>query len=205
MRFRLLPKEEKFFDLFAKLSEKTTVAAGLLRELFSNVDRSKELSQKIKVVEKEADDLVEQIIEKLNRSFVTPIDRGDIHALTNGLDKLIDRMEHIAAKIFIYNITDIPEPAHELSQLIVEACNEVDSAVNSLEKLDKLMPHCEELHQYEDKADIICRRGIQSLFKNPPDPIEMMKHKELIEDLEDTADECENIAVIIEGVVVKNA
>jgi len=77
--------------------------------------------------------------------------------------------------------------------------------VHNLEKLDKLMHHCDELHQYEDKADLICRKGIYNLFRNYKDPVEMMKHKELLEDLEDTADECDNIAVIIEGVVVKNA
>jgi len=111
MRFRFLPKEEQFFDMFAQLSEMTTVAAGLLWEQFSNIDKSKEYSERIKKVENEADLLTEKIIDKLNRSFVTPIDRGDIHSLANGLDKLIDRIEHISAKIYIYNIDVIPEPA----------------------------------------------------------------------------------------------
>jgi predicted phosphate transport protein (TIGR00153 family) len=205
MRFRFLPREEKFFELFVKLSEKLKVTTGLMQELFSDLTKTKELCAKIKTVEKEADEITRQVIRKLNRSFVTPIDRSDIHALANGLDEMIDRMEHIAAKIRLYNITRIPESAQELIQLMLEASGEVVAATASLEKLDRLMSHCDKLHLYEDKADLICRKGIEDLFRQPPDPVELIKDKELLEDLEDTADEFENFAVIIEGVVVKNA
>jgi len=205
MRFRFLPREEQFFDLFIKLSEKIKITAGLMQELFSDLTKSKELWAQIKAVEKEADEVTRLVIRKLNRSFITPIDRSDIHALANGLDEMIDHMEHIAAKMHLYNITRIPESAQELVQLMVEASDEVVAATTSLEKLDRLMPYCEKLHLYEDKADLICRKGIEDLFRNPPSPIELIKYKELLEDLEDTADEFENFAVIIEGVVVKNA
>jgi len=204
--FGLIPKDEKFFAMFKEMTTTIIEGAQLLKELMDDFENPA-LSQKmIKDVEHKADQLTHDIIKKLNKSFVTPLDREDIYALSAALDDILDLIDASAQRVVMYNVEAPTPAAKELAFLILKSCQSIDKAVGLLGgKLEPIAEYCMEVNSLENEADRVCREAISRLFDEEKDPIQLIKWKEIYETLERATDKCEDAANILESVVVKNA
>jgi predicted phosphate transport protein (TIGR00153 family) len=205
MRISLLPKEENFFLLFEKASDNLVAGAKLFQDFMDRYENVEEKAQKLKDVEHQGDLIIHEIVEKLNRSFVTPIDRDDIHSLASGLDDVLDSIEAIANRMVLFKIPSPTEPLRRMTAILIQASEQIQKAVHSLRKLDHLMVFCIEIKRLETQADEISRTLLGELFEREKDPIAVIKWKEIYGRMEAAADKCADIAKIIEAIVVKNA
>jgi hypothetical protein len=205
--FGLIPKDEKFFKLFKEMTENITEGAKLLKEMLDNFDNPAESQRKIKDLEHKGDSITHAIIQKLNKTFVTPLDREDIYALASKLDDILDLIDGCAQRVIMYNVESIPTQAKSLGFIILQSCIVVDKAVAMLGKKsnEQLFALCVEINALENEADRVCREAISILFDEEKDPIQLIKWKEIYETLEKATDKCEDAANILESVVVKNA
>jgi predicted phosphate transport protein (TIGR00153 family) len=204
--FGLIPKDEKFFAMFKEQTVNIIEGAQLLKEMLDRFENPP-LSQKmIKDVEHKADHLTHDIIKKLNKSFVTPLDREDIYSLAGALDDILDLIDATAQRFVMYNIEKPTQEAKELAFLILKSCQSLDKAVALLGgKLEPIAEYCVEVNALENEADRVYREAVSRLFDEEKDPIQLIKWKELYEILEKVTDRCEDAANILESVVVKNA
>ncbi len=203
---KFFPQSTDFFALFEKQATLMQKAVDVLADLETNNDAHKQ-SIKIKKIEHEADDVIHEVMNKLNKTFITPLDREDIAELASELDDVIDVMDMAVARIYIYNIDPIPKPAFLYIHIAEKAIKQVIAAVRELGKNKnqaKLLKHCEFVNFIENEADDLHRHTLGELFKNETDPITIMKIKELYEILEHVTDRCEDAANTIETIVVKN-
>jgi len=205
MRISLLPREDNFFLLFEKASDNLVTGVHLLQEFLEHYENVEEKAQKLKDIEHQGDLITHEIVEKLNRTFITPIDREDIHALASNLDDVLDSIEAVVNRILIFKIPTPTEPLKAMGRILVQACEQINKAVHSLRKLDHLMTFCIEIKRLETQADDISRHQLMELFENEKDPIAVIKWKEIYGRMESAADECADIAKIVESIVVKNA
>lgn len=205
--FGLLPKEEKFFKLFKDMTENIIAGAKLLKDMLDNFDNPVESQRKIKDVEHKGDSITHEIIQKLNKTFVTPLDREDIYALASKLDDILDLIDASAARVIMYNVDSIPPEAKSLGFIILQSCQAVDKAVAMLGQKtnEQIFAACVEINALENEADRVSREAISRLFDEEKDPIQLIKWKEIFETLERATDKCEDAANILESVVVKNA
>lgn len=205
MAFSLLPKEDQYFALFSQMSGKLKEAAGILVEMMQASDTDFEsLSKRIKDVEHECDEITHSITTKLNRSFITPFDREDIYTLSVALDDVCDYMDAAARAVVMYNIHESDEYAIKLATIIQKLTNEIHEATGMLEQAKGMAPHLLEIQRLENEADDIYFRAMANLFKNTPDPVTIIKWKELYEILENGTDRCESVGNIIESIVLKH-
>ncbi len=206
MKFKLFPREEKFFELFREQSAKVLEGATLMKDLFHNFEKAEELVPQIKKKESEGDDITHKIIEMLNRTFVTPIDREDIHNLASKLDDVLDFMQAVAERLLLFKISETSETAKEMSTVLVKCAEEIVAAIaliHDLRDSDKIMESCIEVNRLENEADALLRSAVARLFNEVQNPMEVMKWKEIYENLENAVDSCEDVANILEGVVLK--
>jgi uncharacterized protein len=204
MRFRFLPDEGRFFHLFETQAAKVLEGARALRELSEHYDRVEEKARHIKKVESEGDLITHGIIERLNRTFITPFDREDIHALASGLDDVLDNVEGVASRLALFQVHTITPEAVELVAIIERSCVAIYDAVSQLKDLKKIHEFCIQLNDLENQADFISRNTTARLFHEETDFRELIKWKEIYGRLEATTDDCEDVANILEGIVVKN-
>jgi uncharacterized protein len=202
---RFIPRETKFFELFAEMAINLTTGALQLRDLLQDYEDVYAGVQKIKGTEHKGDDLAHALFIKLNSSFITPFDREDIHKLASSLDDVLDYINAAADRLVTYKITDPPAAAVALATLILRQAEELAKAVSLLEKGDALIEHCVEVNRLENEADAISRAAIGQLFETETDPIRLIKHKELIEVLEIATDKAEDAANVLETMVLKGA
>ncbi len=204
---RIIPREAKFFDMFAEMAENMTEAAKLLTHVLNTVSVPEINAgvKKIKEHEHIGDEMTHAVLKKLNQTFITPFDREDIHKLASSLDDVLDFINAAAVRMSLYKIENPPAAAGKLAALIVRQSEELTKAVRLLEKQDHVMEHCVEINHLEDQADHICREAIASLFEHEKDPITLIKLKEVYEILEATIDSCEDVADVLQNVVVKNS
>ena len=201
---RLLPVEPKFFALFERQAATVLEAARALQELAHHYDRVDEKAQKIKEIESRGDSITHEIISSLNRTFITPFDREDIHALASALDDVLDNIEGVASRFALFKIDKItPETVHLIS-IIEKACVAIQEAIKNLKDFKRVLDHCITINQLENEADHISRNSTARLFEEAADFRELIKWKELYGRLEATTDDCEDVANILEGIVVKN-
>jgi uncharacterized protein len=201
---RLIPRDTKFFDLFAALSSNLTEGAKLLRSILSDpTDLAMRVSE-VQAIEHKGDKATYSIIIKLNQTFITPFDREDIHRLASSLDDVLDFVNSAAILLVMYKINNPPPVSAELAGVIVRQCEELAKGVSLLEKNGHVMEHCEEVNRLEDMADQISRRAIADLFEHEKDPIHLIKIKELYETLEYATDKAEDAANVLEAIVVKS-
>lgn len=201
---RLIPRDPKFFDLFAELSTNLTEGAKLLRTILADPqDLAMRVSQ-VQAIEHRGDKATHSIITKLNQTFITPFDREDIHRLASSLDDVLDFVNSAALRLVMYKIHNPPPVAAELAGIIVLQCEELAKGVSLLEKNGQVMKHCEEVNRLEDMADHVSRKAIADLFEQEKDPIQLIKLKELYEVLEYATDKAEDAANVIEAIVVKS-
>ena len=204
--FGLIPKDEKFFVMFKEMTTTIIEGAQLLKDMLDHFEDAPRSQKLIKDVEHKADQLTHDIIKKLNKSFVTPLDREDIYALSASLDDILDLIDASAQRIVMYNVDKTTPEAKELAFLILKSCQTLDKAVALLGgKLEPIAEYCVEVNALENEADRVCREAISRLFDEEKDPIQLIKWKEIFETLEKATDRCEDASNILESVVVKNA
>jgi len=203
--FRLIPREEKFFEFFNKAANNILDGAKALVQMMDEQDGDLEKGWKqLEEFEHEGDKITHQIIRKLNRTFITPIDREDIHSLTVALDDVMDLIEAVAARMSLYKIKQPTEEVRKLAQVILKSAEEIVKAVSNLERLDDVMEHCIEINRLENVADDVSREAIADLFDKGHDPMDVIKWKEIYETMETATDRCEDVANIVEAVALKN-
>lgn len=204
--FRLLPKEEKYFDLFDQMTAHIRQGAQLLKQLFEDFDRRAQYVDQIKQVEHTCDEITHDIIRRLNQTFITPIDREDIHALASQLDDVMDYIEYAARRVVLYRIDQPTEDVIRLTDVLVRLATELEQAVNALNHGNgKVLQECIAIHTLENEGDTIHHSALERLFTEEKDPIRLLKYKELYETLERSIDKCEDAANVLEAIVLKNA
>ncbi|MCX7710819.1 MAG: DUF47 family protein [Clostridia bacterium] len=206
--FRISRKEEEFYDLFIEAAEKSLEAAKLLEDLMSNyVDVTKKIDD-IEKIEHECDKHVHRILQKLNASFITPIDREDIYLIAKELDTITDSIEATAHRFKMYNVTSVRDDAKAMSKLITQCTSELRDLMSQMKSMKEnkvLKQKIIEVNRLEDDGDRIFRTAVSKLFIAQEDATEVLKWKEIYEHLESTLDACEDVANIVEGVVMKHA
>lgn len=211
--FGLIPKEEKFFDMFKEMTKNIIAGAELLKYLLDNFDepeeKRKETYHKIKDIEHAGDHQTHEIIRKLNKSFITPFDPEDIYSLASGLDDILDLIDASALHLVTYSVTQVTDKSKELAFIILKSCQNIEKAVALLGKkgniAELVAEYCVEINSLENEADRVRQTAISELFANEKNPIELIKWKEIYEMLERVTDKCEDAANILESVVLKNA
>jgi predicted phosphate transport protein (TIGR00153 family) len=205
MAFSLLPREDKYFDMFTQMAGKIEEAAGILIEML-NSDGSdfSSYTKRIKDVEHSCDQLTHEITTKLNKSFITPFDREDIYTLSVALDDICDYIDAGARAIVMYDIREFNDDARGLAKTIRDISTAIKGAVSRLSNPNGINEYFVEIHRLENVADDIYFRAMGKLFKNATDPIEVIKWKEFLEILENATDRAESVANIIESIVLKH-
>jgi len=205
MAFSLLPREDKYFDMFTQMAGKIEDAAGILIEML-NSDGSdfSSYTKRIKDVEHSCDQLTHEITTKLNKSFITPFDREDIYHLSVALDDICDYIDAGARAIVMYDIREFNDDARGLAKTIRDISTAIKGAVSRLSNPNGINEYFVEIHRLENVADDIYFRAMGKLFKNATDPIEVIKWKEFLEILENATDRAESVANIIESIVLKH-
>ncbi|HLC43142.1 MAG TPA: DUF47 domain-containing protein [Methylomirabilota bacterium] len=203
--FRLIPREEKFFDLFEQQGANIVAAARVLDELVHDYANAKAKAEQVKDLEHAGDTLTHEMVKRLNTTFITPIDREDIYALASRLDDVLDLIDAVADRLLLYKISKPTEGCVEMARVIVEAAEETERAVRCLRDLSPYYhKHCIEVNRLENAADRLLRDLLAKLFEGV-DPIEVIKWKELYETMESVTDRCEDVVNVIEGIVLKMA
>jgi hypothetical protein len=205
MRIPFIPREEKFFELFVEDAQNVLAGARLLEEFFRSYDQRERIASQLRDLERTGDTLSHDIGNRLEKTFVTPFDREDIHQLISRLDDVLDFIEEVADTCILYKIEAPTAIAHDHAEIIVRQCEEIVRALSKLKRFQGVAPHWIEIHRLENEGDRISRRAIADLFTNGTDPVEMIKWKDLYALLEDTIDACEDVANVIERIVVKHA
>jgi predicted phosphate transport protein (TIGR00153 family) len=203
---KLIPREVRFFDYFEEQSRNIITAAGLLRELVHDFADARAKSHAIKEVEHAGDQITHEIVRKLNTTFITPIDREDIHDLATRLDDVLDYMEAAAERFVVYRIKEPTSASRALADVIVDIAAATDRAVRCLRGMDPgFHEHAVEVNRLENSADNLLRDSLAALFDEQGDPIEVIKWKEIYETMEIVTDRCEDVANVIEGIILKMA
>jgi len=204
--FGLIPKDEKFFAMFKEMTWNILEGAELFKEMIDTFEDPAGSQRRIKDIEHKGDTITHDIIKKLNKSFITPLDREDIYALSSALDDILDLIDACAQRFVMYNVEKPTPEAKELAFIILKSCQTIDKAVGLLGgKLEPISAYCVEVNALENEADRVCREAVSRLFDEEKDPIQLIKWKEIYETLERATDKCEDAANILESVVVKNA
>jgi uncharacterized protein len=202
--FRLIPREEKFFTDFQALADELKVGAQLLEQMLEPEHPVWNKADEIKEVEHKCDSLTHGIIQRLNRTFVTPLDREDIHALARSLDDVMDSIDAAATLVRLYRLDSVRFGARELAQIITASTYQVRLALDALEQQKGILGHAVEINRLENEADRIHQQAVSQLFDAEHDPLTVMKWKESLDFLEDATDRCEDVANVLEGVMVKH-
>ncbi|MBS1790083.1 MAG: DUF47 domain-containing protein [Acidobacteria bacterium] len=203
---RLLPKEEKYFDMFNNLASQLNEGAKLLQKLFADFDNRVTYAEQIKALEHKCDDTTHEIVKKLNQTFITPIDREDIHALASGLDDVMDAIEYTAKRIILYHVPQSTEHARKMTDVLVRLTAKLQDAVGGLgSNSEKVLTDCIDIHTLESEGDSYHHEAVEKLFAEEKDPITIIKMKEIYEKMERMIDKCEDAANVLEAIVLKNA
>jgi len=202
---RLIPRDIKFFQMFAEVSDNLNQGARLLHQILDDYQDLEVRVRQLKDIEHRGDEMTHNILTKLNQTFITPFDREDIHRLASSLDDVLDFVYAAGERLVMYKIPSPPPAACELAGVIVRQGEQLSRAVTLLEKHDNVLDHCVEINRLENEADLIARQALAALFDNERDPIRLIKLKELYETLETATDKAEDAANVLEAVVLKSA
>jgi len=203
--FKLLPKNERFYDDFVALAEEIRRGASVLEEMLAPEQPLWDKADEIKEIEHKCDFLTHEIIQRLHRTFVTPLDREDIHSLARSLDDVMDAIDDSAAIVRLYQIAVVRSEARELARIIMASADQVVKAMKALERRKGVAEPAVEINRLENEADRTHQRAVGRLFEEEHDPVIIIKRKEILDFLEEATDRCEDVANVLEGVVVKHA
>jgi predicted phosphate transport protein (TIGR00153 family) len=202
---RLLPREEEFFDLFAGVAQRNKEAAHLLRQLFdAPPDRRAASVEAIKRLEHEADQITHEVVNRLDRTFITPLDREDIHQLASDLDDVMDVMDGVARRSQIFHVGVTPDGVKQLAEVIERMVGVLAEGVACLKKGDDIMKYCVEAKKLEEEGDAIYHQALGKMFESEKNAIELIKWKEIYDNLERTLDEAEDVANVLESITLKH-
>ncbi|HEY7194256.1 MAG TPA: DUF47 family protein [Gemmatimonadales bacterium] len=203
---RLLPREEEFFDLFTEVANRNKEAVEHLRKLFeSPPDRRIPHIEAIKRLEHEADQVTHEVVNRLDRTFITPLDREDIHQLSSDLDDVMDAMDGTARRAQIFGLGHSPPGVLRITEVLQRMMAAIAEAVSRLKKGDDVMRYCIEAKQLEEEGDAIYHESLGQLFAKEKDAIELIKWKEIYDNLERTLDQAEDVANVVESITIKHA
>ena len=205
MRFRFLPRQARFFDEFAAMAERVQDGARLLRAMLSTHAPDHVKAEEIRVVEHDCDERTHQIIQRLNTTFVTPLDREDIHALARTLDDVMDAIDAAATLFPLYKIATVRRGAGELAAVVAQQSDQLRLAVEGLESRHGIQERIREIHTLEHEADLIHRGAVEHLFGEERDPIAIIQWKEILDLLEAATDAAEAVADVLEGIFLKHS
>ena len=204
---RWLPKTGAFFEFFEQHSHLSKEACAELHALATNPDGLESRVKRIKEIEHRADEIAHLCIDTLHNTFITPIDRSDIHRLIRRLDDIIDAVDSVAARMLMYRMTEIRPEMRDLTQTLVEAVDEIAQAIEDLpflnKRADSIQESCWEVYEAESRGDAHLRTALVSLFDTQTDPMVVIKWKEIFEGLERATDRCQEAAHIISGIVIE--
>src|SRR5918992_5973761 len=199
------PREREFFDLFEEAGANIVRASALLARLLEEWPDHGELAREVRDCEHEGDRITHDIIQRLNQTFVTPIDREDIYALAAGLDDIVDWIEEVADFFGLYRIEAPMVQAQQQARILNESCKQVAQAIPRLRGFEDIRHFTVEINRYENEGDRVVREALASLFETGIDPMLVIRWKDIFERLEDAIDATEHVAHILEGIVIKNA
>src|SRR6266516_91341 len=203
---RLLPREEEFFDLFSDVANRNKEAVGYLRKVFeAAADRRTPHIEALKRLEHEADQVTHEVVNRLDRTFITPLDREDIHQLASDLDDVMDVMDGVARRAQIFRLGASPEGVKRLTEVIERMVGVLAEGVGRLKKGDDVMRFCVEAKKLEEEGDSIYHEALGHLFEKERDALEVIKWKEIYDNLERTLDESEDVANVLESITLKHA
>ena len=204
VRFRLIPRDERFFTDFISLTGQIRVGAHSLKQMLSASPLATDQAQAIKDLEHQCDKMTHGIIDRLNRTFVTPLDREDIHALAVKLDDVMDAIDAAAAVVKLYRVSEGRMGLAHLAEIIADSMDLLAEAMAGLEGGKGIIELVARVNQLEKEADRVHQDAIVSLFDNEKDPIAVIKWKEIFDFLEAATDRCDDVANLLQGVVVKH-
>src|SRR6185369_1903953 len=205
---RILPHDVSFFQFFEQQGKKTVEGCRAFLEMIENPVDLDAKAERIKQIEHECDEITHAVVEALHKTFITPIDRNDIYRLITKMDDIMDLVEAAADRVALYDIPKTTKEAGDLARSLVASAEHVLGAVSSIRDLGRpngILQHCVEINRLENVADTILRSALARLFREEKDPIAVIKWKEIYETLESATDRCEDVANIIEGVVLENS
>ena len=208
MLSKLMPKSDDFFDDFEKLAAATVEGTRLFKELLDDFTQVGQRCHAIKQVEHRADEITHRAFERLHTQFITPFDRSEIHRLLSRIDDVIDLTDAASERLGLYQVGSIIPDARELAGVLVGAAEKMQEAVRGLRNMkdsSKILQSCREVNDYENRGDTLLRRALADLFNGGNDPIFVMKWKEILDFIEDAIDRTEDVANVIEGVVLEHA
>ena len=204
---RFLPRDERFFDLFTKVAELNLEASQLLQEILkSDNDHRLPLVEAMKRCEHSADEATHEVVARLDRSFITPLDREDLHELASRLDDILDLLDGTARRVQIFKPGPAPQGALMIAETIEKACAELLSAVRMMEKAKtgEMIPVLTRIKRFEEDGDAVYHEWLGRLFEGNPEPLAVMKWKEIYDNLEKTLDHCEDVANVLESIAIKH-
>jgi predicted phosphate transport protein (TIGR00153 family) len=205
---RLMPTEGQFFELFVEHAGEIVKASRELAALMAEFNDLEHRSFVIESIEKQADKVAHTAIDLLHKTFITPIDRDDIHQLITRMDDIIDLMEDAAHSVYLYDVRAVTPEAKRLADIGVACADKVQEAVRLLSNMEnarQIMSVCQELDRLESEADHVMRSAMAKLFRDEPDVRQVIKMRSIYELLEEVTDRCQDVANIIEGIVIENA
>jgi uncharacterized protein len=202
--FNFIPREARFFDYFERQAQHIIQAARLLHELVHNFSDARAKLQAINETEHQGDQITHEIVRLLNTTFITPLDREDIHALASRMDDVLDYIEAAAERLVVYRVKEPTSGCRALADVILNIVNPTNEAVRSL-RADRraFHEHAVEVNRLENVADSVLRDSLAALFDDEPNPIEIIKWKEIYETMEIVTDRCEDVVNVIEAIVLK--
>ena len=204
--FNLIPRDVRFFELFDQQSQHIIKAAAVFHEMVNNFADARAKANAIKEVEHQGDSVTHEVVKRLNTTFITPIDREDIHALATRLDDVLDYIEASSERLVVYRIKEPTSACRAMADVIVSTTHAMDRAIRCLRTMDPgFHEHAVEVNRLENSADNLLRDSLAALFEENPDPIEVIKWKEIYETMEIVTDRCEDVANVIEGIILKMA
>lgn len=205
---RLLPRERQYFELFQQQTSVIRQGLDLFDSLLQDGTTRDRTTLRIREVEREADEVAHRIFQQLNRTFITPFDREDIRLLAERLDDVMDLVEATAARLTIYEISELPDEVVKMAHVLQKAFDRISEAVAMLENTkhrEEVFELCVEVNRLENEGDVLLRLALVSLFKEGADPLHVIKMKEVIENLEEAIDRCEDLANVLETILLKNS
>ena len=204
--FQWIPKDQAFFQMFEQAAQNLLEAAKAMEELARNYVDVTAKTTRLKQLEHQGDQLTHEIMARLNKTFITPIDREDIHELASTIDDVLDFFEGAAEHLVVYKIREIRQPFRELAGVILKQAEQINVIIPRLKELQhaKILDHCIEINRLENVGDRLLREAVADLFEQVKDPLEVMKWRDLYEMLETATDKCEDVADVVEGIVLKH-
>jgi len=206
-RINFLPRDERFFDLFEQASAVAVTSADLLQRMLADIEHAEQYRQEMVHLEHKGDSVIHEVMQKLNRTFVTPLDQEDIRAIASRLDDIIDYTQAAVERIVLYHVESALPGAIKQAAVLTQTVKEVQLVVGKLRDMrqrKEIVDHCIEINRLENVGDFIYREALGSLFHDG-DLLELMRWKEIFEQIEDGLDQCEDLADVIESVIVKHS